>query len=79
LEDVMKIERLHERTSPYKTLFREKYRLTTASISRATGISYPHLTNVLNGTSRLSPQIEARFKKLMDLLEAGGVGDGNRP
>ncbi|MFH2061061.1 MAG: hypothetical protein ABIJ59_19515 [Pseudomonadota bacterium] len=60
---------LNLKPTVYKTIICEKHRIPVKAVSKHLELSYTHTVNLLNGLSRITPEMKARLDKIVQELE----------
>lgn len=55
----------------YKTILK-KYGIPVSNIAPYLGLSYPYALNLLNGISRITPEVKEKLDAIVDRLESEG-------
>lgn len=59
--------------APKQTKFKKilkKHGISVGTVANYLKLSYPYVSNILNGVHRMSPAVERKLQKLVDQLEA---------
>jgi plasmid maintenance system antidote protein VapI len=70
----MKPRDLSPSPTKYRLILREND-VAVSHLAAYLGLSYPHILNVLNGISRLTPSVKKRLDSFVEELQTKGEGD----
>lgn len=70
------LSKLQPKPSRFKKPF-QQHGIPTARIAPFLGLSYQHSLNLINGVSKMSPEVERKLQALLDELEVA-ASEANR-